>query len=458
MIEVPCLLSKIESKYILSDILSFAFPDFKNTLKFIRYNKSLINKLKIDINDYYKYEYKREINKETYEFFNLNFIILLCQIILFLIYILIYCVKGTFNENNLIKDYNKTKKIYVDIINSYIIFILFGFYIISFLLLLLLIKLNIFFNNKWKFIIFLIKLLLDFIYFILQIVKYSFSKNLLIKDEEDGGLYYWFLPFDIIIIWLYITLVFFELLYLVKVTNLNEDIFNFYLIKFKSINIIYFELPFDFVKLGDKAKIEYIFREDNIKEYKYQLKSEQINFIKKINYIRNEHNIPFLNYDISYCKIPDFIINEKTDLVFNKHKNIFKFKPYYYLFKYPKNEFQNLLNEPHVLSIITNDLFDQIEIIEQDDIEFISIYNYSNKNEINLNRSNTNNNINTNNNVIINTNNKVIINNDIGNSEDILRDNTLESNITEFSDIERNKNIIIKNIKIKKNVFENLNK
>ena len=454
MIEVPCLLSKIESKYILSDILSFAYPDFKNTLKFIRYNKSLINKLKIDINDYYKYEYKREINKETYEFFNLNFIILLCQIILFLIYILIYCVKGTFNENNLIKDYNKTKKIYVDIINSYIIFILFGFYIISFLLLLLLIKLNIFFNNKWKFIIFLIKLLLDFIYFILQIVKYSFSKNLLIKDEEDGGLYYWFLPFDIIIIWLYITLVFFELLYLVKVTNLNEDIFNFYLIKFKSINIIYFELPFDFVKLGDKAKIEYIFKEDNIKEYKYQLKSEQINFIKKINYIRNEHNIPFLNYDISYCKIPDFIINEKTDLVFNKHKNIFKFKPYYYLFKYPKNEFQNLLNEPHVLSIITNDLFDQIEIIEQDDMEFISIYNYSNKNEINLNRSNTNNNINTNNNVIINTNNKVIINNDIGNSEDILRDNTLESNITEFSDIERNKNIIIKNIKIKKNVFE----
>ena len=454
MIEVPCLLSKIESKYILSDILSFAFPDFKNTLKFIRYNKSLINKLKIDINDYYKYEYKREINKETYEFFNLNFIILLCQIILFLIYILIYCVKGTFNENNLIKDYNKTKKIYVDIINSYIIFILFGFYIISFLLLLLLIKLNIFFNNKWKFIIFLIKLLLDFIYFILQIVKYSFSKNLLIKDEEDGGLYYWFLPFDIIIIWLYITLVFFELLYLVKVTNLNEDIFNFYLIKFKSINIIYFELPFDFVKLGDKAKIEYIFKEDNIKEYKYQLKSEQINFIKKINYIRNEHNIPFLNYDISYCKIPDFIINEKTDLVFNKHKNIFKFKPYYYLFKYPKNEFQNLLNEPHVLSIITNDLFDQIEIIEQDDMEFISIYNYSNKNEINLNRSNINNNINTNNNVIINTNNKVIINNDIGNSEDILRDNTLESNITEFSDIERNKNIIIKNIKIKKNVFE----
>ena len=458
MIEVPCLLSKIESKYILSDILLFAYPDFKNTLKFIRYNKSLINKLKIDINDYYKYEYKREINKETYEFFNLNFIILLCQIILFLIYILIYCVKGTFNENNLIKDYNKTKKIYVDIINSYIIFILFGFYIISFLLLLLLIKLNIFFNNKWKFIIFLIKLLLDFIYFILQIVKYSFSKNLLIKDEEDGGLYYWFLPFDIIIIWLYITLVFFELLYLVKVTNLNEDIFNFYLIKFKGINIIYLELPFDFVKLGDKAKIEYIFREDNIKEYKYQLKSEQKNLIEKINNIRNEYNIPFLNYDISYCKIPDFIINEKTDLVFNKHKNIFKFKPYYYLFKYPKNEFQNLLNEPHVLSIITNDLFDRIEIIEQDDIEFISIYNYSNKNEINLNRSNTNNNINTNNNVIINTNNKVIINNDIGNSEDILRDNTLESNITEFSDIERNKNIIIKNIKIKKNVFENLNK
>ena len=453
MIEVPCLLCKIESKYILSDILSFAYPDFKNTLKFIRYNKSLINKLKIDINDYYKYEYKREINKETYEFFNLNFIILLCQIILFLIYISIYCVKGTFNENNLIKYYNKTKKIYVNIIN-YIIFILFGFYIISFLLLLLLIKLNIFFNNKWKFIIFLIKLLLDFIYFILQIVKYSFSKNLLIKDEEDGGLYYWFLPFDIIIIWLYITLVFFELLYLVKVTNLNEDIFNFYLIKFKSINIIYFELPFDFVKLGDKAKIEYIFKEDNIKEYKYQLKSEQINFIKKINYLRNEHNIPFLNYDISYCKIPDFIINEKTDLVFNKHKNIFKFKPYYYLFKYPKNEFQNLLNEPHVLSIITNDLFDQIEIIEQDDIEFISIYNYSNKNEINLNRSNINNNINNNNNVIINTNNKVIINNDIGNSEDILRDNTLESNITEFSDIEGNKNIIIKNIKIKKNVFE----
>ena len=255
-----------------------------------------------------------------------------------------------------------------------------------------------------------------------------------------------------------VSFVVFELFLLCIGIELKSDILNFYLIKFKRINIIYIKLPSDFVKLGNKAKIEYIFRKDNIKEYKYQLKSEQKNLIEKINNIRNEYNIPFLNYDISYCKIPDFIINEKTDLVFNKHKNIFKFKPYYYLFKYPKNEFQNLLNEPHVLSIITNDLFDQIEIIEQDDIEFISIYNYSNKNEINLNRSNINNNINTNNNVIINTNNKVIINNDIGNSEDILRDNTLESNITEFSDIERNKNIIIKNIKIKKNVFENLNK
>ena len=80
--------------------------------------------------------------------------------------------------------------------------------------------------------------------------------------------------------------------------------------------------------------------------------------------------------------IPDFIINEVTEVNIYNYKNNFRLKNYLYLFRYEKNEFQNFIENSEILSIINNDLLNEIIIIEQNDIEYISIYNSSNRNDI----------------------------------------------------------------------------
>ena len=64
--ESSSLLSKIKSKYILQDILSLAYDKIKSALKLIKYNKSLLNRLDINIKiiqNLQNYKNEPEINK-----------------------------------------------------------------------------------------------------------------------------------------------------------------------------------------------------------------------------------------------------------------------------------------------------------------------------------------------------------------------------------------------------------
>ena len=56
MKEQSSLINRIKSKDILQKILSLAFGDMKSVLNFTKYNKSLQNKLEINIKDYYQYK------------------------------------------------------------------------------------------------------------------------------------------------------------------------------------------------------------------------------------------------------------------------------------------------------------------------------------------------------------------------------------------------------------------
>ena len=121
-----------------------------------------------------------------------------------------------------------------------------------------------------------------------------------------------------------------------------------------------------------KRKKEFIFKKENVKEYKYKLNEIQINLIQKINDIRKDNHIPlFEYYQIEH--LPDFIINEKTQLIFNDNENLFKLSENFYVFKSPINEFQNFLNNNKILNIITNKKLKTIKIIEQNNFEFIFI-------------------------------------------------------------------------------------
>lgn len=59
------LLAQIKSKYILQQVLSLAFGEMKTVIILVKYNKSLLNKLDINIKDNYKYVIETKIKKKS---------------------------------------------------------------------------------------------------------------------------------------------------------------------------------------------------------------------------------------------------------------------------------------------------------------------------------------------------------------------------------------------------------
>ena len=51
-------MDKIKSKYILKDIFTLSFKNMKSVLEFLAYDKVLLNKLDINIKDYFYYKTK----------------------------------------------------------------------------------------------------------------------------------------------------------------------------------------------------------------------------------------------------------------------------------------------------------------------------------------------------------------------------------------------------------------
>ena len=390
-----CLLNNLNSKYILEEILSCAYRDIKSVLQLIKYNKSLMKKL--DINnkrilkkDEYKYYVRIEKNgKECY------YISLFKDIIfslLLLIYIIIYFVKRKFNDTILKQGYNKRKKTFIDFMDNYILLVYFGFIIVSnFINFLFMIYKNIYIKRIFKTILLLFICFVDLTHYICYIIKFVYSKNILKEDiiknlkrkkniNKEIKKLIWFYDFDITIIVFLSLFMFFSLIINFIAFNDIKDRKYLYLNQINRINIDEHMLPNGFENLNEKEKKEYVFKKENIKKYVCYLVENQRNFIDKINEIRKQKNIPSLIFEL-FQKLPDFIINEKTVLIFYPNKNIYKLDSFSYLFKFTKNEFENFINKTEVLNIITNDLLDRINIIEINNLEYVSIY----KNKITIN-------------------------------------------------------------------------
>ena len=380
------LLNNIKSKDNLKQIFLFSYFDFNSALKFIKYNKSLQNKLDINIKNYnFNYKYKKKIEKNQGFFIILSFANIFNKVIMlifFLIYLILFYAKDSFIDENTKKDYDINKKKFIAKMNNslieYLIFIL-----ISILWSFLCLIRKITFKSVTKLIIFIFILLIDLIYYILLCIKYNYSNDIILKDENNKSVDCWFMNFDfsilVIIPIFYITFILLICcIQKCKFDNIGDEI-TFILNQFKGVNIIDFELPLNFGSLNNKEKNNLILKTS--KNYKYKLNKNQINLIKKINEIRRKNNISLLKYNTTET-IPDFIINEVTEVNIYNYKNNFRLKNYLYLFRYEKNEFQNFIENSEILSIINNDLLNEIIIIEQNDIEYISIYNSSNLNDI----------------------------------------------------------------------------
>ena len=95
----PSILSNINSKFILRQILLFTGMDIKSVFKLMKYNKHLQNKYDINPKHYFDYKLKRHLGKKYLS--NLPwFVFSTIKFIVLLVYAILVSVRGTFNETN----------------------------------------------------------------------------------------------------------------------------------------------------------------------------------------------------------------------------------------------------------------------------------------------------------------------------------------------------------------------
>ena len=416
MKKMPSLLNQIKSKYILQNIFTFAYGDIKSVLRLIKYNKNLIKRLNININDFYEYKLITGNIKKSDDgivlasmIFVIEFLILY---IAYMIYIIMYYKHGTFNDNNLREGYDKNKKNFVDIMNKYILLSYFLYKIATNILTIVLfccesIKLI----GLIKVMLLLFFWLVDLSHNIFYIIKFRYVRKLMKKellkklDKGKTSILTWFYSFDLaLIVFMSVKIAIYSLFLLglgvdpKDIDDIKRDI----LIELNGIKIN----DFYFYDSFEKSKNELIYKKENIEKYEYELNDNQINLIHKINDIRRQNNVPELKY-FKHEKLPCYLINPKPQLIFYQKQNIYKISNDLYIFKYPKNELQILLNNKEIINIIKNDFLNEINVIEQYNNEIISIYNNRTINNINK----LNNNIAINNieliPIIINSENKL---------------------------------------------------
>ena len=401
----PSLLSKIKSKYILQGLLSLAYDDIKSVIKLIKYNKSLLNRLGINIKtiqNLNNYKIKtRLFNNGTLKkkiptscLIIILIVLELYEIILLLQYIISFFKKGKLDDIILKKGYNKMKKNFVTFIDKYFLIPYFLFILSSEVLGFLSFACKKFIIKSKKFFIFLVVYIFFYlINSIVIIIKFVFSQNIIQENylkimkstksrkQLDKNILklLWFYDYDIAITMilsfkLIISFIFILSMFL-KDIGFAYDYKVIFLYQINGVNIFDYMLPLTFKNLKEIEKNKFIFKKEYINFYEYQLNENQIKLIDKINNIRKINNIPKLKYN-EINKLPNFVINEKTELFFFPYKNLYEYESSnLYIFKYPKNTFNNFINNEEVLSIITNIFLDQINIVEKDNIEYIYIYN-----------------------------------------------------------------------------------
>lgn len=404
MNEKHSLLNNIRSKYILQNILTYAFGNFNSVLKFLAYDKVLLNRLHINnIKDYYDYKTKTLVKKK----FSVSMFHLILFENFFNIPLIIYNIRFLKNGKFffvfwLMKNY-QFKLDFIYFVDKYITNIFLFIELIYYLFFIIYYKrTKMIITDKTKFIIKIINSVLCLAYYVIHCIKYSYThaltKNLLPnygnKDLE------WFYTFDKALVCLLPFVLFFiflsslsALTYIIR--GSDEDEKWIILNQINGYDIVYFYLPLEFEDLNKKDKLGIIFKKENMKQYKCKLDDTQRILIGNINRIRRQNKIPgFFSYN-NY--LPDYIINKKTELIFYKDKNIYKFSNNYYLIKYPTSKYQKDINDNNIINIIKNNFLDQINIIRKGDYEYIALYNNQfNENENNIRRRNNINNVNIN--------------------------------------------------------------
>lgn len=385
-------ITKIKSNYVLKTL--FCYLDYPYILKLIRNNKNLQRRLGITLDNYknksnfLKYEYNKKtrvskhykrnpkISEETQKAM-LNFMILClqgCFLLPFFIYSILLVAKDTFTENNTKENYNKKSYNTIKIINP-CLFIYDAFIIGNSLLCIFYIydDFRHDFGKKKVFkIIFQILInLVNILFECLVIWKLALSYQI-----KKGGCT-WFMVLDylfIIINFIYISgflYIIYE--YIKNAGDLVTIYTNFVLVLFNNIKIEDYNLPKDFDKLPKNERKQYVL--NNYKNFKTTITNQQKELVNAINDYRRYNDIPLLG--VCQCRsIPDFLINEPTEMMLFAEQKIFKLSNKKYLFKNVVGEFEINFNrkERNILNILLKDNLNHIQIITYQKMEYVYIY------------------------------------------------------------------------------------
>ena len=138
-----------------------------------------------------------------------------------------------------------------------------------------------------------------------------------------------------------------------------------YLLEYKNIRINNYILPNDFLKTKNKSSFLF----SKVKEFTVRQGSDEYRLFNFINLLRKENNV---NKLLLNEQIPDFIVNELSEAIFEGYKNIFKLGKEKYLFKYKFGEFKK--NAEENKKILIKDNFNRINIVIRNDVEYVLIY------------------------------------------------------------------------------------
>lgn len=140
--------------------------------------------------------------------------------------------------------------------------------------------------------------------------------------------------------------------------------------EYKGIKIHEFQISEDFIHYSEKDKNKFLSTKiDNFKIYYSQNDLELINHINDYRLKKN------LNELIKDENIPNFIIKGSTE-IFLSSNNIIKLSNIKYVLRFNNNNiyFETLQNNEDIMDIINNPFFNKINIVQQSENKYITIY------------------------------------------------------------------------------------
>ena len=125
--------------------------------------------------------------------------------------------------------------------------------------------------------------------------------------------------------------------------------------------------------MSQKAKKKYI--SDNKYNFQFFLTDQQLDLISLINEFREKNNLEKFTIDWDK-KLPNFILDESSELILFTYNNIFRIANQTYLFRYKVGEFEKNLrnNNQDILDILSKENLNRIIVIKQNITEYILVY------------------------------------------------------------------------------------